>query len=345
MHRILQLVLVFTLCWFGCKQQKGLTYLKDYSIRYATLSSEVETADSVVYLIASATEIPGQAGEKYQLIMLEDTETGDSVDVWVEPMLNTFHISNKRYKADGPLMVTRVNTTTLIDDGTEMVFDSSNFVKGSCIRYFNSEKLTQIPFPLEDSTLIWAEVNNGQMSFYLTKNLSLTKRLEGEAETSQYVLKYIDTTGRVKSAYELNASWVENDEKGYSDRMHLLSRPYYYLQDIDHDGQEELLLKDRRHNGTMWNAACMHIFSLKGGEIKYLGNFEYISHMPIEDQFLVRHWNIETGMVTVFQKPEPNSNDSILFGSFQLAIKNDTLVVTDKQIDGGWDGPLVSMEP
>ncbi len=114
MNRVWQLVFLFIVCGFGCKQRDGLEYLEDYTIRYTTLSTEVELADSALYHIAHATEIPGPVGENYQSIMLEDTETADSVEVWVEPTLNTFHIGDKRYQASRAIFVAQPPTDTIV---------------------------------------------------------------------------------------------------------------------------------------------------------------------------------------------------------------------------------------
>lgn len=114
------LILAFlALAMTSCGNLNGeLEYLEDYTIRYNTIDRRVELSDSFFYLLAHASPMQGLPAENYWAIVLENIDTGDSVEIWVEPSLNTFHIGNDRYKADAPLL-------DKIDFAEDIVVDES----------------------------------------------------------------------------------------------------------------------------------------------------------------------------------------------------------------------------
>lgn len=52
----------------------------------------------------------------------------------------------------------------------------------------------------------------------------------------------------------INGKWMENQEKGFSEENRLLTPPLSFFEDIDNDGDFEVVIKERVHNGNVYNA-------------------------------------------------------------------------------------------
>ena len=124
----------------------------------------------------------------------------------------------------------------------------------------------------------------------------------------------------------VKGAWIDNEEHGFAPEMRLLKAPLIFLKDINQDGNKELVLKDRQHIGNVYDAAVEHYFKFAGHQIRHLGSFETIGHLPVDDQFLVRHWDFNNGEVAVFKKPSLESPDSVQVGKFEMELEGDTLL-------------------
>jgi hypothetical protein len=155
--------------------------------------------------------------------------------------------------------------------------------------------------------------------------------IEGNPIRKDYIL-YVISDKKLFSATRINGNWIDNNELEFEENFRFLSKPLIYLEDVSNDGTPELIIKDRMHNGNLFNAASMHIFSLNNMMIKYIGAFEYISYLPIENEFMVRYWNTQLNTVNVYLKKELYSNDSIKVGTYKMSIKENTLYYYDVKI-------------
>lgn len=145
-----------------------------------------------------------------------------------------------------------------------------------------------------------------------------------------YLLALLDSSN-VLSCIKIKAEWIDNDENEYVNRFRFLSPPLIYMEDITGDGNVELVLKDRQHIGNVYNAAVKHYFSLNNMKIKYIGSFEYISYLPVEEKYLVRSWDSKSKIVNVFLKKRIYSNDSVAVGNYKMEIRSDTIYQYDFQ--------------
>lgn len=60
----------------------------------------------------------------------------------------------------------------------------------------------------------------------------------------------------------INGKWMENQERGFSKNIHFLENPLIYFQDINHEGKKDIIVKERAHNGDVYNAEVDHVYSL-----------------------------------------------------------------------------------
>ena len=81
----------------------------------------------------------------------------------------------------------------------------------------------------------------------------------GEPEigwSSYFFILYDSTNGRITPApVQVLNSWGEDDEV-------ICRRPFVSFDDVDGDGKKELVVRERTHNGTSYNACVRHYFNI-----------------------------------------------------------------------------------
>lgn len=198
----------------------------------------------------------------------------------------------------------------------------------------NQIKESSIPHLLTDSTEFqeFVSIHNTELVVFIDDNIKiLSIPIQGHPVRNDYIL-FVASDKKLFSSIRVNGNWIDNDELGFAEDFRFLSKPLIYIEDITTDGFPELIIKDRMHNGNLYNAATKHIFGLNNMHIKYIGGFEYISHLPVEDEFMVRHWNIQSNTVSVYLKNKLHSADSIIVGTYKIDIKTDTLYHYDIKV-------------
>jgi len=211
------------------------------------------------------------------------------------------------FKKDSDIVEDSIQTSTPV---------SASLIEG----IVNSDSLIQVAL-VEDEKILLREISHLET---LSDQISIWLIPVKDPMVKNYLLLLADTS-KVLSFVKVKGVWIDNDETEYEDEFRFLSKPLIYREDITNDNQQELVIKDRQHIGNVYNAAVKHFFTLKNIEIKYLREFEYISHLPIEDKFLMRYWDTQTGIVDVFVKDNLQSKDSLRVGSYSMKTENDTL--------------------
>ena len=59
----------------------------------------------------------------------------------------------------------------------------------------------------------------------------------------------------------INGKWMENNEEGFEGSNRLLTKPLLYFKNLP-DGKRYLFIKQRAHNGNLYNAVIDHMFSI-----------------------------------------------------------------------------------
>lgn len=147
----------------------------------------------------------------------------------------------------------------------------------------------------------------------------------------KYYLLFTTNGQQIISLNQLNGAWIDNDEKEFSENFRFLSGPLIYQKDLSNDGKPELIIRDRVHNGT-YNAAVKHLYSIRGLDVEYMGDLEYVLHLPISDEYIVRHWDTKKGLVEVYLKESLHASDSLKVGAFGMSIKNNQLQLSDLEV-------------
>jgi hypothetical protein len=57
-------------------------------------------------------------------------------------------------------------------------------------------------------------------------------------------------------------NFMEDGESTFDKQARLLSKPLIHFEDINHDGKKYIVIKEREHNGTVYNAVVEHYYSL-----------------------------------------------------------------------------------
>lgn len=98
----------------------------------------------------------------------------------------------------------------------------------------------------------------------LSNNNSLfIYKAEMWAGVSYYFIAYSKATKEVTvSAPEINGKWMQNDGEWHESVRRLLVKPMIQFRDIDGDSRDELIVRERAHNGNMYNAVVMHYYTL-----------------------------------------------------------------------------------
>jgi hypothetical protein len=123
-----------------------------------------------------------------------------------------------------------------------------------------------------------------------------------------------------KDSVVLNGCWINNDEEGYRPDFRFLTKEkkLIFFEDIDNDGNDELIILDRMSNGNMYNVAVKHIFAIKNSKIIYIGCFEYITYLPFSDEFIHRKW--QNKRVNVFLSKTLDEKNKIFIGSYSMIL-------------------------
>lgn len=155
----------------------------------------------------------------------------------------------------------------------------------------------------------------------------------------------VEVKQKITSFLVINGAWIDNDESGYEKEIRFLKAPYAFLRDLDNDGELELILKDRQHNGNMYNAGVEHIFRLHGGRISYLGKHEYVGISPFDEKFILREWDPGTWMVQCFVADDKEGKNRRKIGSYLLRLGDEGLEAIKPQIvDEEYGSVLVETE-
>jgi len=82
--------------------------------------------------------------------------------------------------------------------------------------------------------------------------------LVGVYSETLYFMLYDSTTNQVSpDPVAIYAKWAHDDDG-------VCERPYVSFEDLAHDGQTELVVRERSHNGTSYNACIRHYYTVGG---------------------------------------------------------------------------------
>ncbi|TKG88129.1 hypothetical protein EYV94_27580 [Puteibacter caeruleilacunae] len=107
-----------------------------------------------------------------------------------------------------------------------------------------------------DITLIFKIRYTSRISVYVVKS-------ESQNEIVYRLIAFDNKTKLYsKTTPIINGKWMENNEAGFNPKYKLLRKPLISFSDIDGDDRNEILMKERVHNGSIYNAVICHYYSI-----------------------------------------------------------------------------------
>jgi hypothetical protein len=124
----------------------------------------------------------------------------------------------------------------------------------------------------------------------------------------------------------INGTWMENKEAGF--RQKLLSYPLLKFADMDNDGINEIVIKSRLHNGSMYNAVCDNFYEISNNlALKRKMTIETNALHPYEDSCRInRILDYAKMSVNVYLLCEK----TYYLGYFTVNNRNDSIILNKK---------------
>lgn len=126
--------------------------------------------------------------------------------------------------------------------------------------------------------------------------LLVVKKIGSNYEISYHVMAF-DKTNKLngKSLAIINGKWMDNNEEGFD--MKFLEKPLIFFQDINNDNKNEIVIKERAHNGNIYNAEIWNYFELdKTLNLKKILAVE-VKQLSIFDECLITR-SYDSGTIT-----------------------------------------------
>ncbi|PLK42096.1 hypothetical protein [Emticicia sp. TH156] len=153
-----------------------------------------------------------------------------------------------------------------------------------------------------------------------------------------YLIAYDAKNDRVSTiSPSINGKWMENNEQGFSTR--LLYEPLIEFQDFDNDNRNEIIIKERVHNGTFYNAVINNYFKLdKYLEFKKVFALESYYKTPIDDCIIRRTLKGRK----VISELKCDSHDFSPVGEADLEFSRNVRIKSKNSIDEKYKGLLIT---
>lgn len=124
----------------------------------------------------------------------------------------------------------------------------------------------------------------------------------------------------------INGKWMNNNEAGFEDEHKLLTKPLIDFIDIDNDGINEIVIKERVHNGNIYNAVISHYFGLDK-------KMNWIKKVSIESSYI--HFMYNTKIIRTLKgnyivSEIESGQNTFLVGKTEIDIFN--LTIKNKQL-------------
>ncbi len=114
---------------------------------------------------------------------------------------------------------------------------------------------------------------------------------------------------------EIYANNMENNESGFSEEYRLINENLLEIQDIDNDNNNEILIRERMHNGTAINTVNLHYYKIINDELIKLFTIEESTVMPMTENTILRR-KLEGNMVFV------SDEKGRLIGKYKIDLKS-----------------------
>lgn len=156
----------------------------------------------------------------------------------------------------------------------------------------------------------------------------------------------VDSVFLVKSLNKTNVDsllipiwWLDSTESEFNKGFRMLNKPLSFQVEID--GESIYVLKDRQHIGNMYNAVFFHLFKVDG--LVYLGGFENIGHLAVDDKYLKREVDWDKRKVNVFVYENLYGDIRTKIGEYEFKLIDDSLLFNNINVaDSNFTSFLIS---
>jgi hypothetical protein len=87
---------------------------------------------------------------------------------------------------------------------------------------------------------------------------------------------------------EVYANHMENNESGFSEENRLINENLLEIKDIDNDNKNEILIRERMHNGTAVNTVNLNYYKIINNELNKLFTIEESTLIPMTENTILR---------------------------------------------------------
>ncbi len=136
----------------------------------------------------------------------------------------------------------------------------------------------------------------------------------------------------------INGKWMDNEEEGFYEDSKLISKPLIYFEDLTGDNCKEIIIKERVHNGTAYNAVIEHIFQLDSYmNLKKLLCVESICLTMSESQTIKRKFKYGIIDVSLWEK------ERFIKKIASIKLSQDPYQITSRKVfDEKFDAVIIS---
>ena len=144
--------------------------------------------------------------------------------------------------------------------------------------------------PPGNDTMLQAELQSSEGKIVFRMRVSDTlsafiAHLQGLPALNQYFLYLQSATGRIcPQPFSYYGAYMQDGEAAFSPpEARLPEQPLFSLTDLDGDGHPEIALRERRHNGNVYNAVVVHYIAIDSSlQLTEIASLEEISGVPLD---------------------------------------------------------------
>jgi hypothetical protein len=171
-----------------------------------------------------------------------------------------------------------------------------------------SNKVISIAKTVKNIAIIFKVDYDTVISLYIAKTIGLNK-------ISYHIIAYNKNTNKVADHPQtINGKWMENNEDGFAKSAKMLKEPLIYFAAIDAGSKKNIIVKERVHNGNVYNAVIEHVYSINSKpELKPVVCVETKCINPVGNEVITRY--IQNGVIFT---AIPGKGKAILLGKITL---------------------------
>lgn len=132
-----------------------------------------------------------------------------------------------------------------------------------------------------------------------------------------------------KNNIQIDGKWMESNEKGFNENHKLITEPLIYFSDFNDDNKNEIIIKNRVHNGNIYNAVIENIYTISSDlKIDSLLFLETKYEDIFRQCLIVRDYSLKKNEL----KTSLICDDTLTIGYSKLSITYNGVEITDSTL-------------